>query len=121
MLYLCRILLTRRLLISTILLLPIQAWSAEPTDSTSGLIMADGWELVLANCGACHSYALVTSQRGDEKFWRSTIRWMQKTQNLGQIPEPQESTLVSYLAEHYNESDWGRRPPLAGILLPATD
>lgn len=111
----------RLLLASTVLLLPVQASSADPTDSTTGLIMADGWELVLANCGACHSYALVTSQRGDEKFWRSTIRWMQKTQNLWQIPEPQESTIISYLAEHYNESDWGRRPPLAGILLPSPD
>ena len=111
----------RLLLASTVLLLPVQASSADPTDSTTGLIMADGWELVLANCGACHSYALVTSQRGDEKFWRSTIRWMQKTQNLWQIPEPQESAIVSYLAEHYNETEWGRRPPLAGILLPATE
>lgn len=103
------------------LTLPFQAFSAAPTDSVSGLVMADGWELVRANCGACHSYALVTSQRGDEKFWRSIIRWMQRTQNLWQIPEPQESTIIRYLATHYNETEWGRRPPLAGILRPATE
>ncbi len=80
--------------------------------------MAPGWELVAAHCGACHSHALVTAQRGDAEFWRSVIRWMQKTQNLWSIPEPQESELIEYLAENYNETDWGRRPPLSASLLP---
>ena len=87
-------------------------------DPATGLIVAPGWELVAAHCGACHSHALVTAQRGDAEFWRSTIRWMQKTQNLWQIPEPQEQTLIGYLATHYNETDWGRRPPLPGSLMP---
>jgi len=87
-------------------------------DPDTGLIIAPGWELVSAHCGACHSHALVTAQRGDADFWRSTIRWMQKTQNLWQIPEDQEATLIGYLATHYNETDWGRRPPLPRSLLP---
>ena len=87
-------------------------------DPATGLIVAPGWELVAAHCGACHSHALVTAQRGDAEFWLSTIRWMQKTQNLWAIPEPQEQTLIDYLATHYNETDWGRRPPLPASLMP---
>ena len=60
----------------------------------------------------------MTAQRGNEDFWRDTIRWMQRTQNLWQIPEAQEAQILSYLAEHYSESDWGRRPPLPASLLP---
>lgn len=93
---------------------------AEETDPVTGLIIADGWELVVAHCGACHSHALVTSQRGDAAFWESTIRWMQRTQNLWQIPESQERVLIGYLERHYNETEWGRRPPLPISLLPPT-
>ena len=88
------------------------------TDPRTGLIIAPGWELVNGHCGGCHSHALVTAQRGDERFWRSTIRWMQRTQNLWEIPPQQEAALLAYLAEHYSESDWGRRPPLPALLLP---
>lgn len=89
-----------------------------PTDPRTGLVMAPGWELVSAHCGACHSYRLVTAQRGDAGFWLSVIRWMQKTQNLWQIPPDQEREIVEYLATNYNESDWGRRPPLPASLMP---
>ncbi len=92
---------------------------ADPeTDPRTGLVIADGWIYVNAHCGACHSYALVTAQRGDERFWTDTIRWMQRTQKLWQIPAEQEEQLISYLATHYNETDWGRRPALAPSLLP---
>lgn len=87
-------------------------------DANTGLIVAPGWEMAAAHCGACHSHALVTAQRGDAEFWRSTIRWMQKTQNLWQIPDAQERILIAYLEANYNESDWGRRPPLAQSLMP---
>ena len=94
--------------------------AAEPgLDPNTGLVIAPGWELAAAHCGGCHSHALVTAQRGDAEFWRSTIRWMQKTQNLWQIPEAQEQTLIAYLEENYNETDWGRRPPLPQSLKPA--
>jgi hypothetical protein len=92
---------------------------AEPEiDPATTLIRADGWELVAAHCGGCHSHRLVTAQRGDEEFWRTTIRWMQRTQNLWVIPEAQEKVLIAYLARNYNETDWGRRPPLNASLMP---
>lgn len=93
--------------------------AADPDiDGNTGLIIAPGWELAAAHCGACHSHALVTAQRGNAEFWRSTIRWMQKTQNLWQIPATQEQALIAYLEANYNETDWGRRPALAQSLMP---
>jgi hypothetical protein len=100
-----------------LLLLPPSVQSQE-LDPRTGLIMAPGWEMVMAHCGACHSYQLVTAQRGDDAFWLRTIRWMQRTQNLWAIPEEQEAAIVVYLSANYNETDWGRRPPLSPVLLP---
>ena len=101
------------------LLLYETASAAEPQlDANTGLILAPGWELAAAHCGGCHSHALVTAQRGDAEFWLATIRWMQKTQNLWQLPAPQEETLIAYLASNYNETDWGRRPSLPQSLMP---
>ena len=90
------------------------------TDQRTGLIIAPGWELVSAHCGACHSHQLVTSQRGDAEFWLNTIRWMQRTQNLWALPADHEPQIIAYLAEHYSESEWGRRPPLPVSLLPSS-
>ena len=107
------------LLIAAIAAMGSAVTAAEPElDDNTGLVRAPGWEMAAAHCGGCHSYALVTAQRGDADFWRSTIRWMQKTQNLWQIPEAQEQTLIAYLEANYNETDWGRRPPLSPSLLP---
>ncbi|MFK8054237.1 MAG: hypothetical protein AB8F65_14815 [Woeseiaceae bacterium] len=92
--------------------------SAEEIDPKSGLIVDEHWELALGFCGSCHSYKLVTAQRGDREYWLKTIRWMQKTQNLWAIPKPLEDQLLDYLAKNYNESDWGRRPPLPARLVP---
>ena len=92
--------------------------AAEAVDPTTGLIMAPGWEMVRAHCGACHSYQLVIAQRGDRDFWLKTIRWMQKTQNLWPIEANQEQAIVAYLAAEYDESGWGRRPNLPRELRP---
>ena len=89
---------------------PARAVVKAETDPETGLIKAPGWEAVKAQCGVCHSHQLVTAQRGDAAFWTGLIRWMQATQNLWTLPEPLEGEIVSYLATHYNETDWGRRP-----------
>ncbi len=88
------------------------------TDPDTGLIIAPGWQLVRAHCGACHSHRLVTAQRGDRDFWLQTIRWMQRTQNLWELPAEQETAILDYLAGAYAETEWGRRPPLSPQLLP---
>jgi hypothetical protein len=100
-----------------LVLLPV-CLHAQELDARTGLLLAPGWEMVMAHCGACHSYRLVTAQRGDADFWQATIKWMQRTQNLWPIPEAQETTIVKYLATNYNERDWGRRPPLSPRLVP---
>jgi hypothetical protein len=111
----------RRLLVASVMLAPLllapaHGWPA--TDPTTGLIVADGWQWVRAHCGGCHSYRLVTSQRGDATYWRNVIAWMQRTQNLWPIPAQQEPALIAYLARHYDEAEWGRRPGLAESLQP---
>jgi hypothetical protein len=109
----------RALALLLVLALEPVAYAGEPSiDPDTGLVVAPGWELVRANCGACHSYRLVTAQRGDAAFWTDAIRWMQRTQNLWQFPPEVETPLVAYLADHYNETDWGRRPPLSPSLMP---
>ena len=80
---------------------------------------ADGKNLVLGHCSGCHSLALVTAQRGDQRFWLKTIRWMQKKHNLWPIPADQETVIIDYLAEHFADEDWGRRPALPQALMPA--
>ncbi|MEL7538242.1 MAG: hypothetical protein AAFZ58_07840 [Pseudomonadota bacterium] len=111
----------KRLLLMSALL-AANALAAElPIDERTGLVIDEGWVLVNGHCGACHSHRLVTAQRGDEAFWTKTIRWMQRTQNLWQIPDHQEQIIVRYLAKHYNETEWGRRPALSPVLLPPVD
>ena len=97
------------------------AVASNEIDPDSGLVIADNWQLVKAHCGACHSHALVTSQRGDRDYWLKTIRWMQRTQNLWDLPPTIEEKMLDYLAAHYDEREWGRRPPLSPILLPGNN
>jgi hypothetical protein len=97
-----------------ILLLATTAAAADELKDDEGVIF------VRAHCGACHSLALVTAQRGDRDFWLQTIRWMQRTQNLWPLPKDQEEAILNYLAKNYDETEWGRRPPLAQSLLPDT-
>ena len=82
------------------------------------LAQAPGVELVRGHCSACHSLQLVTSQRGDRKFWLKLIRWMQAEHNLWPLPADQEEAILAYLEAHYAQSDWARRPPLAPDLMP---
>ena len=41
---------------------------AEALDSTTGLIKDEGWQLVAAHCGGCHSLQLVTAIEAMKKF-----------------------------------------------------
>ena len=117
----CRWFSVRRVLLTlglVLAVLPGVASAETQTDSATGLAIAPDWELAKAHCGVCHSYRLVTANRGDRDYWLNTLRWMQRTQNLWPIPAEQEEKLLDYLAENYSESEWGRRPPLSPALLP---
>ena len=89
--------------------------------NTQELIAAPGSDLVRGHCSGCHSLRLVMAQRGDRAYWLKTIRWMQETQNLWTLPAAQEEVILDYLAEHFAESEWGRRPNLSTRLRPVVN
>jgi hypothetical protein len=93
--------------------------AAEPgLDPLSGLKMTGDWEIVRANCVACHSGKLITQQRGTAEQWLSMIRWMQEKQNLWQFDPATEAKIVNYLAENYPPGRSQRRAALAPDLMP---
>ena len=85
-------------------------------DPISGFVIKPGFEIVRANCTACHSAKLVTQNHMSRERWLTTIRWMQKTQNLW--PLPQEKQILDYLNANYGERTTGRRAPLPANLMP---
>lgn len=81
-------------------------------DKETGLVMAEGFEPVKTHCTiACHSATLVVQNRGDEKYWRDAIRYMQKNQGLWDLGSD-EPVILKYLATNYGQSPVYRRAPL---------
>ena len=98
---------------------PEPAVAAEPAlDPVTGLKMAGDWEIVRANCTACHSAKLITQQRGSKQQWLTMIRWMQKKQNLWAFDPDTEQRIIDYLAEQYPPSDAQRRAAIPPDLMP---
>ena len=93
--------------------------AAEPAiDPVTGFRMTGDWEIVRANCTACHSARLITQQRGSAQQWLTMIRWMQKKQNLWQFDPATEEKIITYLADNYPPSDAQRRAALSPDMLP---
>lgn len=109
-----------RVLATVFLVSPIISSSASfaEIDPDSGLVVAEGWETVRANCTACHSAKFITLQRGDRDTWESMIRWMQNTQGLWLFDEQTEETILSYLAVNYPPGKSSRRRNLSPAELP---
>ncbi|NND08250.1 MAG: cytochrome C [Saprospiraceae bacterium] len=81
-------------------------------DETTGLVVADGIQLVKANCMNCHSPKLITQSRATKEGWEGMIRWMQAKHRLWDLGE-HEATILEYLATHYApEEGVGRRRQL---------
>ena len=80
----------------------------------TGLIADDGFEYVMTNCGACHSYELVTQNRMTREGWKDIIVWMQETQKLWDLGE-QEPIILDYLAKNYAPTNTGRRKNLENV------
>ena len=76
-----------------------------------GLIDDEGVHLILQNCNSCHSTQLITQNRLTKVGWKSTIRWMQSTQNLWDLGED-EAPILTYLSKNYAPSATGRRQNL---------
>ena len=91
--------------------------AAEATSAESPLIDGEGVQIVSAQCGACHSLALVAQNRADRAGWRALIRWMQDKHGLWPLGEF-EVPILDYLETHYAPAAFGRRRPLAPALMP---
>ena len=89
-----------------------------PLDPVTGFKMTGDWELVRANCTACHSAKLITQQRGTAQQWLTMIRWMQKKQNLWVFDPDTENRIITYLADNYPPSDAQRRAAIPPELMP---
>lgn len=80
----------------------------------TGLVEAEGLMTVVNNCTSCHSAKLIMQNRMSAERWNATIRWMQETQNLGDLGENQE-VIVNYLVTNYPPKIIGRRENLTNI------
>ena len=88
-------------------------------DLATGLVKAGAWEEVRAYCSGCHSVDLVTSQHNSAAGWQQTIRTMQRSHNMVDLPDPTEARIVDYLARHYAPQASGhRRAPIPARLMP---
>ncbi|MEM1322908.1 MAG: hypothetical protein AAGG75_21770 [Bacteroidota bacterium] len=77
----------------------------------TGLIVAEGFELVKGTCTTCHSAKLVIQNRASRQGWKDMIRWMQQSQGLWELGESEER-ILDYLAKHYAPEAIGRRRAL---------
>ncbi len=77
----------------------------------TGLVYAEGFDLVRNTCTGCHSAQLVTQNRATRAGWQSMIRWMQETQGLWELGD-NEGPILDYLATHYAPEEVGRRANL---------
>ncbi len=97
---------------TALLLLPFRMVSGAETDPETGLVIADGFELVKKNCTVCHSAKLITQNRMNRERWLQTIRWMQETQGLRKFDAKTEKKILDYLSAHYAPERPHRKPPL---------
>ncbi len=75
--------------------------AAEPEkDPVTKLVKAENWELVSANCMACHSTKGFTQVRQNRANWEKTIRNMQEKNGLWPLGE-MESKILDYLEKNY--------------------
>jgi len=80
----------------------------------TGLKEGEGLMTVVNNCTNCHSALLVTQNRMSADRWRTTIKWMQETQNLWDLGKNEE-IIINYLVTHYPPQKKGRRMNLNDI------
>jgi len=87
-------------------------------DTSTGLITADGWQMVVQTCTRCHSARIISQNSGNREVWQSRINWMQKNQGLEQLNPDILSPILDYLVLNYGQKASSRRPELPAHLLP---
>ncbi|WP_405396758.1 monoheme cytochrome C [Maribacter sp. Asnod2-G09] len=81
---------------------------------STGFIEAPGMTETIQNCTNCHSSKLVIQNRMNAERWKSTIKWMQETQNLWDLGE-NETIIINYLVTNYPPKKVGRRAVLTDV------
>lgn len=108
----------KAILILSLIALPCSyANSKDTLDKDTGFVIDKGFEIVRANCTACHSSGLVIQNRMNRERWLETIRWMQDTQGLWPLGDS-EKEILDYLTKHYSPTKSGRRKNLPPHLMP---
>ena len=92
--------------------------SGQDIDDESGLIQAEGWEVVKSTCTECHAGMMITQNAGNLAVWESRILWMQETQGLRALSGEEEATILTYLSANYPQKASSRRAGLPAHLLP---
>ncbi|WNC74087.1 hypothetical protein RGQ13_08860 [Thalassotalea psychrophila] len=105
------------LTLSSLLSFSALSHAGQALDKETGLVIDAGFDIVKANCTACHSAALVTQNRMSRETWLDTIRWMQEKQGLWPLMQ-NEAIILDYLEKHYSPTESGRRKNLPEHLLP---
>jgi len=54
-------------------------------------------QTIIGACTSCHSAKMITQNKATRDGWEQMIRWMQKTQNLGDLGKS-EPIILDYLA-----------------------
>jgi len=80
----------------------------------TGLKDSPGLIQVVRNCTNCHSSKLLTQNRMDYDSWKTTIDWMQETQNLWDLGDNEE-IIINYLVTNYPIIKKSRRQQLKDI------
>ncbi|MDF4203203.1 monoheme cytochrome C [Maribacter sp. SA7] len=80
----------------------------------TGFIDAPGMTETIQNCTNCHSSKLVIQNRMSGERWKSTIKWMQETQNLWDLGE-NEAIIINYLVTNYPPKKVSRRAVLSDV------
>ena len=76
--------------------------SAKEKRNYQGLQAADGVDLVLENCTACHSTEIIRENHMSRKAWDETITWMQEKQGLWELGKDRK-IILDYLSKAQGE------------------
>ncbi len=98
-------------------LLAVSLAGADPEiDPTTKLVKAENWELVSANCMACHSTKGFTQVRQNREGWEKTIRNMQMKNGLWPLGD-MESKILDYLEKNYGLPEEAHNPKIRRPLV----
>jgi hypothetical protein len=74
----------------------------DPSDDYWGLPRDAGYELVSANCSACHSLNIVMQQTATAQRWDEILDWMVETQGMARLSPEDRTSIHAYLSAHFS-------------------